>query len=77
LENTMPLGEHQSVDESIALVHRYISALNTGDIAKLDELFADDFVNCSSTGWWPARLPSGGTRRTGGLFGVKLSRSLS
>jgi len=60
LENRMPRAEHEALDESIALVHRYIAALNTGDIAALDELFADDFVNCSSTGWWPARLPSGG-----------------
>src|SRR6266542_4278300 len=40
----MPLGEHQSVDESIAPVRRYVNALNAGDMAALDELFADDFV---------------------------------
>ena len=33
-----------SLDDSVALVRRYVAALNTGDLAALDELFADDFV---------------------------------
>src|SRR5437868_4525908 len=33
-----------SMDESIALVRRYVEALNAGDLDALDELFADDFV---------------------------------
>ena len=33
-----------SLDESIALVRRYVEALNAGDLGALDELFADDFV---------------------------------
>jgi predicted ester cyclase len=40
----MPLAEHEALDESIALVRRYVDALNAGDIGALDELFADDFV---------------------------------
>jgi ketosteroid isomerase-like protein len=40
----MSLAEHQALDESIALVRRYVDALNAGDMAALDELFADDFV---------------------------------
>jgi ketosteroid isomerase-like protein len=32
------------LDDSIALVRRYVAALNAGDLAALDELFADDFV---------------------------------
>jgi len=40
----MPRAEHEALDESIALVHRYVIALNAGDMAALDELFADDFV---------------------------------
>ena len=37
-------AEHEALDESIALVHRYVIALNAGDLAALDELFAEDFV---------------------------------
>lgn len=33
-----------SLDDSIALVRRYVDALNAGDLDALDELFADDFV---------------------------------
>jgi ketosteroid isomerase-like protein len=33
-----------TLDDSIALVRRYVAALNAGDLAALDELFADDFV---------------------------------
>src|SRR5262245_15842358 len=33
-----------SLDDSVALVRRYVDALNAGDLAALDELFADDFV---------------------------------
>ena len=33
-----------SLDDSVALVRRYVDALNRGDLAALDELFADDFV---------------------------------
>jgi ketosteroid isomerase-like protein len=33
-----------SIDESVALVRRYVAALNAGDLAALDDLFADDFV---------------------------------
>ena len=40
----MPLAEDEALDESIALVRRYVNALNAGDMAALDELFADDFV---------------------------------
>ena len=40
----MPPAEDEVPDESIALVHRYVNALNSGDMAVLDELFADDFV---------------------------------
>src|SRR5207253_7256785 len=32
-----------SLDDSVALVRRYVDALNSGDLAALDELFADDF----------------------------------
>ena len=32
------------LDDSIALVRRYVAALNAGDLAALDDLFADDFV---------------------------------
>ena len=32
------------LDDSIALVRRYVAALNAADLAALDELFADDFV---------------------------------
>src|SRR5687767_12959030 len=37
-------AEHELLEESIALVRRYVDALNAGDIAALDELFAEDFV---------------------------------
>jgi ketosteroid isomerase-like protein len=33
-----------SLDDSVALVRRYVDALNAGDLAALDELFAEDFV---------------------------------
>jgi steroid delta-isomerase-like uncharacterized protein len=33
-----------SLDDSVALVRRYVDALNAGDLAALDALFADDFV---------------------------------
>jgi ketosteroid isomerase-like protein len=33
-----------SLDDSVALVRRYVDALNAGDPAALDDLFADDFV---------------------------------
>jgi ketosteroid isomerase-like protein len=32
------------LDDSVALVRRYVEALNAGDLGALDELFADDFV---------------------------------
>src|SRR5262245_50330353 len=38
-----PAGD-EALDQSISLVRRYVDALNTGDMAALDELFADDFV---------------------------------
>jgi ketosteroid isomerase-like protein len=40
----MTLGAHEALDQSIALVRRYVDALNRGDLAALDEIFADDFV---------------------------------
>src|SRR5688572_12672714 len=40
----MSRAAHDALDESIALVRRYVDALNAGDMAALDELFADDFV---------------------------------
>jgi steroid delta-isomerase-like uncharacterized protein len=40
----MTLAEDDALDQSIALVRQYIDALNNGDMAALDELFADDFV---------------------------------
>jgi ketosteroid isomerase-like protein len=40
----MPRAEHDALNESIALVRRYVDALNAGDMGALDELFADDFV---------------------------------
>ena len=33
-----------SLEDSVALVRRYVDALNAGDLAALDELFAEDFV---------------------------------
>jgi len=33
-----------SLDDSVALVRRYVDALNSGDLAALDDLVADDFV---------------------------------
>src|SRR5437870_9451576 len=33
-----------SLDDSVALVRRYVDALNAGDLDALDDLFADDFV---------------------------------
>lgn len=33
-----------SLDDSVALVRRYVDALNAGDLAALDDLFGDDFV---------------------------------
>ena len=32
------------LDQSVAAVRAYVDALNAGDMAALDELFADDFV---------------------------------
>jgi steroid delta-isomerase-like uncharacterized protein len=49
-----------SLDDSIALVSRYVDALNTGDMAALDELFADDFV---------IHQPSGDRRGKGAIRG--------
>ena len=40
----MTPGDDDALDQSIALVRRYVDALNSGDLAALDELFADDFV---------------------------------
>ena len=40
----MTLTDDDTLDQSIALVRRYVDALNSGDMAVLDELFADDFV---------------------------------
>ena len=40
----MTQGDDDALDRSIALVRRWVDALNGGDIAVLDELFADDFV---------------------------------
>ena len=40
----MPPAEDETLDKSIALVRRYVEALNSGDLAALDGLFADDFV---------------------------------
>lgn len=54
----MPPAEHEALDESIALVHRYVDALNAGDMATLDELFADDFVIHQPAGTGAARLGS-------------------
>ena len=39
---TRPADE--ALGQSIALVRRYVDALNSGDMAALDALFADDFV---------------------------------
>jgi ketosteroid isomerase-like protein len=33
-----------SLDDSVALVRGYVDALNKGDLAALDQLFADNFV---------------------------------
>jgi ketosteroid isomerase-like protein len=33
-----------SLEDSVALVRRYVDALNAGDLAALDELFAEDSV---------------------------------
>jgi ketosteroid isomerase-like protein len=33
-----------SLEDSVALVRRYVEALNAGDTAALDALFADDIV---------------------------------
>jgi ketosteroid isomerase-like protein len=49
-----------SLDDSIALVRRYVAALNAGDMAALDELFADDFV---------IHQPSGDRRGKGAIRG--------
>ena len=38
------LADDDALEQSIALVRRYVEALNSGDLAGLDELFADDFV---------------------------------
>ena len=40
----MTLAEDEALDQSIALVRQYVVALNSGDMAALDALFADDFV---------------------------------
>ena len=56
-------GKHpakRSLEESIALVLRYVEALNTGDLAALDELFADDFL---------IHQPSGDRRGKGAIRG--------
>jgi ketosteroid isomerase-like protein len=39
-----PVPSAVSLDDSVVLVRRYVDALNAGDLAALDELFADDFV---------------------------------
>ena len=49
-----------SLDDSVALVRRYVDALNAGDLAALDELFADDFV---------IHQPSGDRRGKGAIRG--------
>jgi ketosteroid isomerase-like protein len=49
-----------SLDDSVALVRRYVDALNAGDMAALDELFADDFV---------IHQPSGDRRGKGAIRG--------
>jgi ketosteroid isomerase-like protein len=49
-----------SIDDSVALVRRYVDALNAGDLAALDELFADDFV---------IHQPSGDRRGRGAMRG--------
>src|SRR6266480_4420643 len=40
----MTLADDDTLDQSIALVRRYVDALNSGDTAGLDQLFADYFV---------------------------------
>jgi ketosteroid isomerase-like protein len=49
-----------SLDDSIALVRRYVDALNAGDMDALDEVFADDFV---------IHQPSGDRRGKGAIRG--------
>jgi ketosteroid isomerase-like protein len=49
-----------SLDDSVSLVRRYVDALNVGDMAALDELFADDFV---------IHQPSGDRRGKGAIRG--------
>jgi ketosteroid isomerase-like protein len=40
----MSLAEQDPLDAGMALIQQYVDALNTGDLAALDEIFADDFV---------------------------------
>ena len=47
-----------SLDDSVAVVRRYVDALNRGDLAALDHLAADDFV---------IHQPAGDRRGKGGL----------
>jgi ketosteroid isomerase-like protein len=39
-----PRASHLTTQASADLVRRYVDALNTGDLAALDDLFGDDFV---------------------------------
>src|SRR5438046_1730187 len=49
-----------SLDDSVALVRRYVDALNSGDPAALDAIVADDFV---------IHQPSGDRRGKGAMRG--------
>jgi ketosteroid isomerase-like protein len=39
-----------SLEDSVVLVRRYVEALNAGDLAALDGLFAEDFVTHQPSG---------------------------
>src|SRR5215210_867214 len=56
-----------SLDDSVSLVRRYVDALNAGDLAALDDLFADDFVihqpSGDRRGWAAIRGFVAGVRR--------------
>jgi ketosteroid isomerase-like protein len=49
-----------SLEDSEALIRRYVDALNAGDLAALDEIVADDFV---------IHQPSGDRRGKGAMRG--------